>query len=351
MTSSASGVLDTLGMFDAAFGLPEQMVAAVELAGSVDGLPQVEAARSVLVLGMGGSGISGDILSLVASTSGRVPVQTSRHYELPAFVDQHTVVFAVSFSGNTEETLTAAEAAISAGAPVVAVTTGGALGDLVTSAGGAVCALPDGIPLPRAALGAVGLAPVVLATRMGLLDPTEAALDAAIEATAARLAANAGQTPDADNDARTLARHLERTQPVIYGGGRTGELAAYRWKGQVNENAKAPAYWGSVPEVCHNEICAWGQHGDVTRQVNSMVYLRHESEHPNVGRRFEFLRQITAEVVAEIFEVEAKGDGPLAQFYDLAAFGDLVSLWMAAEAGVDPGPIPAIEDLKAYLAG
>ncbi|CCM61971.1 MAG: SIS domain-containing protein [Candidatus Microthrix parvicella] len=351
MSPTDTGVLDTLGMFDAAFGLPDQMAAAVELASSVDGLPDASAVTSILVLGMGGSGISGDIMALVASEHGRVPVEVSRHYELPSHVGPHTLVMAVSFSGDTEETVVAAEAAVAAGAPVVAVTTGGALGDLVSAAGGGVCGLPKGIPLPRAALGAVGLTPVVLATRLGLLNDTAAAVDAAIEAVAGRLGANAGASGDTDNEARTLARHIERTQPIIYGGGRTGELAAYRWKGQVNENAKAPAYWGSVPEVCHNEICAWGQHGDVTRQVNSMVYLRHDGEHPNVSRRFDFLAQITAEVVAEIFEVRAKGDGSLANFYDLAAFGDLVSLWMAAEAGVDPGPIPAISDLKAYLAG
>lgn len=343
-------MLDTLGMFEAAFGLPAQMTAAVEIASTADGLPDASNVTSILMVGMGGSGISGDIASLVAADHGRVPVDVCRHYELPAYVGPNTLVIAVSFSGDTEETVIATEAAIAAGAPVIAVTSGGVLGDMVSAASGAVCGLPDGIPLPRAAIGAVGLAPVVLATRLGLMEDTAGAINAAIDAASARLDANAGASETTVNDARTLARRIERTQPIVYGGGRVGELAAYRWKGQVNENAKAPAYSGSVPEVCHNEICAWGQHGDVTRQVNSMVYLRHDGEHPNVARRFEFLSQITAEVVAEIFEVRAKGDSALARFYDLAAFGDLVSLWMAAEAGVDPGPIPAIADLKAFLA-
>lgn len=148
MSPTDTGVLDTLGMFDAAFGLPDQMAAAVELASSVDGLPDASAVTSILVLGMGGSGISGDIMALVASEHGRVPVEVSRHYELPAHVGPHTLVMAVSFSGDTEETVVAAEAAVAAGAPVVAVTTGGALGDLVSAAGGGVCGLPKGIPLP-----------------------------------------------------------------------------------------------------------------------------------------------------------------------------------------------------------
>lgn len=124
MSPTDTGVLDTLGMFDAAFGLPDQMAAAVELASSVDGLPDASAVTSILVLGMGGSGISGDIMALVASEHGRVPVEVSRHYELPAHVGPHTLVMAVSFSGDTEETVVAAEAAVAAGAPVVAVTTG-----------------------------------------------------------------------------------------------------------------------------------------------------------------------------------------------------------------------------------
>jgi glucose/mannose-6-phosphate isomerase len=151
--------------------------------------------------------------------------------------------------------------------------------------------------------------------------------------------------------AAAVARQIGRTIPLIQGGGAVGSTAAARWKTQVNENAKAPAFWSAQPELCHNEVCGWGQHGDVTRQVLTAVALRHDGEHPQVGRRFDLVSEILREVVAEVVEIRAEGDGDLAQLFDLVLFGDYVSLWMAAEAGIDPGPVPVLVDLKAQLAG
>jgi glucose/mannose-6-phosphate isomerase len=127
-------------------------------------------------------------------------------------------------------------------------------------------------------------------------------------------------------------------------------VAATRWKTQFNENVKVPAFANVMPELCHNEICGWGQNGDVTRQVFRVVNLRHEFEHPQVGRRFELVSAIIDEVVGGIDEVVAEGDGPLAQLLDLVMFGDFVSLHRAAQEGLDPGPVPVLEELKAALA-
>ena len=137
---------------------------------------------------------------------------------------------------------------------------------------------------------------------------------------------------------------------IIYGGDAVGAAAAYRFKCQVNENAKAPAFWAAVPEMAHNEICGWGQHGDITRQVMTVVRFRHAFEHPQVARRFELTYDLIDEAVHAILDIEAEGDGALAQLFDLVLQGDFVSLHMAAEAGVDPGPIPVLVDLKAALA-
>ena len=126
-------------------------------------------------------------------------------------------------------------------------------------------------------------------------------------------------------------------------------MAAQRWKTQVNENAKAPAFWSAQPELCHNEVCGWGQHGDVTRQVVTAIALRHDAEHPQVGRRFDLVGELLREVVADVVEVRARGEGDLAQLLDLILFGDYVSLWMAVDAGIDPGPVPILVELKARL--
>ncbi len=128
-------------------------------------------------------------------------------------------------------------------------------------------------------------------------------------------------------------------------------MAATRWKNQVNENAKAPAFAHVLPEVCHNELCGWGQHGDVTRQVLTLIELRHGHETADIARRFTLMDEQMLEVVADICVVEAEGEGPLAQLFDLVLVGDVMSLHLAEDAGVDPGPIPSLELLKAGLSG
>ena len=118
----------------------------------------------------------------------------------------------------------------------------------------------------------------------------------------------------------------------------------------MNENAKVPAFWNTQPELCHNEVSGWGQHGDVTRQVITLVGLRHDFEHPQVMHRFELTYRLLDEVVAGIEEVQAEGEGELAQLLDLILVGDVTSIQLALQEGVDPGPIPAQDQIKHALA-
>jgi glucose/mannose-6-phosphate isomerase len=152
-----------------------------------------------------------------------------------------------------------------------------------------------------------------------------------------------------ENAAEKLARKIGRTMALIHGGGTLGATAAQRWKTQINENAKAPAFWAAQPELCHNEIQGWGQHGDVTRQVLSLVRLRHDSEHPQIMRRFDLTADYMREVVGGIEDVQAEGDGDLAQLLDLILVGDFVSLHLAFQEGIDPGPVPTLVELKQRL--
>jgi len=151
------------------------------------------------------------------------------------------------------------------------------------------------------------------------------------------------------NPAAALARTIGRTIPLIHGAQAVGAAAALRWKTQINENAKAPAFTAVYPELCHNEIAGWGQNGDVTRQIMTLVNLRHDAEHPQVVRRFELVAEILREVVADIVEVRAQGEGDLAQLLDLILVGDFVSLHLAAQEGIDPGPVPALDEIKQRL--
>ncbi len=338
-------MIDSLGMADAARALPDQARAARRAVEAVEGLPPADGITSVVVLGMGGSGIAGDVLAAVAAPSCPVPIVVVKQYECPAFVGPDTLVLAISFSGNTEETIAAVHAAVGAGARLVAVTSGGHLARIAREWGAPVVPVDDAVPMPRAGIAAVSVPALLVLERLGLIDDATDQLDAAIAQMESRLASLALD----DSAVTRIARRIGRTLPVVYGGGALGEVAAWRWKGQFNENPKVAAFANRVPELTHNEICGWGQHGDVTRQVLTLVLLRHDHEHPQVARRFELVGELCDEVVADVIEVRAKGDGPLAQLFDLILVGDLVTLQLAANEGVDPGPVPVLDDIKRRL--
>jgi glucose/mannose-6-phosphate isomerase len=339
--------LDTLGMFEAAASMPEQIVEATERARGLENLPERDQVEHVVVLGMGGSGIAGEVLQAAAGPYLPVPVLNFRSYNVPAFVDESSLVFAVSFSGDTEETVEAVTEAALQGARVVVITTGGELGHRAESWDAPIVRVQPGIPTPRAGLGALSIPPLVILEEIGLFPGASHWIDLAVE----QLSSRRDRLTESGNEAEELARRIGRTIPLIYGSGGIGTVAAHRWKNQVNENAKVPAFSNSLPELCHNEVCGWGQHGDLTRQVMTVVNLRHDFEHPQIGERYRLVNEVLDEVVARIEEVRAEGEGELAQLLDLMMFGDFTSLYMAFQEGIDPGPVPVLDHIKFALAG
>jgi glucose/mannose-6-phosphate isomerase len=285
------------------------------------------------------------VLAAIAGPRSPVPVTVVKSYAVPAFAGPGTLVLAVSFSGDTEEVLSAAHGAWDAGAAVVAVTGPGALSDAAAAHGSSVVPVPQSIPQPRAALGALAVPPLLVLERLGLLDGATALVADAVR----QLQRRRDQLSSDADPAREVAARIGRTLPLVHGSDGPAGVAAQRFRTQVNENAKSPAFSSLQPELCHNELAGWGVHGDVTRQVLTLVALRTSDEHPQVARRFELVTEILREVVSDVLTVRAAGDGPLAQLFDLALFGDAVSLHLASDEGVDPGPVPALVELKEAL--
>ena len=341
---------DSRGFLDALRGLPEQLAAAHEAALGISrsDLPSAADVDHVVVVGMGASGIVGDVLNAVASGELPVPVTVLKQMRTPAFVGPRSLVFALSYSGDTEETLSMATGCLDAGAHLVAVTCGGELGARARSRGGMVVPCPEGLS-SSAALGAL-VAPLLCTLySTGLMPDAQALLVKAQEQLARRRDACRPEVEGAANPAREIARRIDRTIPLIYGGGALGAVAAYRWKCDVNEKAKAPAFWNALPELDHNEICGWGQHGDVTRQVFTLVELRHGFEHDRLAPRFAITTELVEEALNQIISVDAEGEGRLAQVLDLMYLGDWVSCYLALTNDVDPGPLDAIAQLKERL--
>jgi glucose/mannose-6-phosphate isomerase len=341
-------VLDTDHMFEHAASFPEQVEDAFNDCRSIAPPANREDIENVVVIGMGGSGIAGDVLQAVASPLLPVPVTVVKNYECPHFVNESSLVFAISCSGRTEETIEAATDAALAGARLVVIAAGGELAHLAEGWRAPLIGVPD-VPWPRNAFGAMAVPPLVVLWRMGLLPGADLWVERAVEQLKWRrdefLAASSSSEP------AEVAHRIGATVPILHGGGAVGTAAALRWRSQVNENAKRLAFAATQPELCHNEVCGWAEASKPLAEFMSLVMLRHDSEHPQVGRRFELTAELIRPFVTDVIEVRAQGEGDLAQLLDLTYFGDYVSLWLAADAGVDPGPIEVLMWMKAQLTG
>ncbi|MDE0236223.1 MAG: SIS domain-containing protein [bacterium] len=336
--------VDTLGMWLAVNRLPEQMLDALDRCKELEGLPDRSEIANVLVLGMGPGGFAGDLLAVTAGPFMPLPIVVVKSYQPPSYVDEQTLVFALSASGDTPEIVQAAAQAAGAGGRVVAVTGGGELAQMAADWSAPLVEVDPMLYPPRAGLSVLTVAPMIILEKMGLFPGASQWVRHAVDQIR-------GRRDTARAPAAALARHLAGTVPLIYGGGGLGSVAARHWKNMINTSAKAPAFSAGVPDLLHNEIAGWGQHGDLTRQVFGMVVLRHEHEHPEVMRGFDILIDLMDEVVGDVHTVEAAGEGPVAQIFDLMYQGSMTALEMAAAVGLDPGPVPAIMTARQVLAG
>jgi glucose/mannose-6-phosphate isomerase len=341
--------LDTLGMWQAAAAQPEQLLAALDSARRAfggDTLPPADAVRTVAAFGEGTGGTACEAAGALAAPHLRVPFWVGHGTTVPAFVDERTLVFAVS-CGEGAEVTRAAREAVARGAWVVAVGSDGALAALAADAGLPWCPVAPAGPAARGALTAATVPLLVALSGSALLpDPT-----ASVVAASGALARRRDAWLQPGGPAEVLAHRIGRTIPLLYGADGVGAVAARWWKARVNLNAKAPAFAAAVPGLTYDELAGWGQSGDVTRQVMSLVLLRHDGESPCTAGLFEAVRAATDEVMADVFEVRAEGGDDLGRFFDLALLGELVSLHLAGREGVDPGPVPAVDEAHVAPAG
>jgi glucose/mannose-6-phosphate isomerase len=306
-----------------------------------------EAVRDVAVCGMGGSAIAGDLVSSVYAPKLRRPMGTLREYYLPSWVGENTLVFLMSYSGNTEETLTAAMQAVERGCLIVAVTSGGKLESFYGGQGVPVVPVPPGLQ-PRAALLHLLVPMVVVLSRLGVIPPVDADLDDARSVLANGVAAYGPSVAQDQNPAKQVAAALEGGVPLVYGAESTAAVAR-RWKTQINENAKLPAFWAEIPELDHNEIVGFESPGDLGPLAH-VVMLREPDQHRQVQRRFDFTRELIEPRVRGVLSVTADGDTALGRALDLVLLGDYTSAYLGCIRGLDPGPVEIIEALKERLA-
>ncbi len=309
-------------------------------------LPSLPAAPEVLVAGMGGSGISGSYAAAIAAEGGaRISVHKD-YGPLPGWVEgSRPLVVAVSYSGNTEETLDLVGDAAKRGLPIVTVTTGGELASLSEANGWPSVSVPAGLQ-PRAAIGYLFGVVVRLAGLLGLVEDPASQLAGAAELVDEAVE----EESEAWRTAQSVAGGLRGRIAIVYGGGPISAAAAGRWKTQINENAKMPAWHSVLPELDHNELVGWETMPDLTRDHLGIVVLTDAADHPRVRARLDHSSTLTRDAVPWVAEIGSRGESAAARLMSLTIVGDLVSWMMAMNAGVDPVPVGTIEKLKKLLA-
>lgn len=328
--------VDEQNELDAVLALPDHLRDALWRIESAK-LEPVDAPTTV-ICGMGGSAIGGDLaLAALGNRLGR-PLLTARGYELPPAATPESLVLCSSYSGDTEETLACYEGAEALGAARIVATTGGKLAEAARADGVPVIGLPAGLQ-PRAAVGYMFSVAAEAATLAGAAPP----LHTEVDSSAAHLELQRDSLAERSAE---LAVGLSEATAVIYGSGLTAPVA-YRWKTQLNENAKVPAFSAMMPEADHNEVAGWEGAESCGRFV--AVFLEDCDQHPRERRRFEVTAKLIEPRVERILRFETEGETRTERLLQAVMLGDLVSLQVAAERGVDPSPVPVIENLKKEL--
>ena len=343
--------VDRSNMLKVVEDFPSQCREAARLGKDVnlDGLKGISAqTRSILVLGMGGSGVSGDISRTLLEEELKVPFLVNKNYGVPKFVDKETLVFAVSYSGDTEETLSGFDQAIERGCKIVSITTGGKLAEKAEGLGLPVVRIPSGIQ-PRSALGYLFIPLLVVLTRLGFVPDKEKEIEEAIELLHAKSASYGLACALAGNPAKELAARLHGKLPVVYGFSGLTDVVAFRWKCQFNENSKIPSFWHVFPELNHNETVSWEFLAEITKDF-SLILLRDEQEPERVKKRIDITRELIEHKFGSVETIWAEGKSKLSKMLSLIYLSDFVSVYLAVLYGIDPSPVERISVLKKRLA-
>lgn len=309
------------------------------------GAPSIGTHSEILFTGMGGSGIAGNYMSVVAAPHGTRVTVNKGYGPVPLWaIRQRPLVVAASYSGNTEETLDFVLAAHESGLPVASITTGGRLAEISDDHSWPSVRVPGGLQ-PRAAIGYMLGAAIKLLEGSHSIDDQRLAL---VEA--ADFVDQAQQEGSSQWEAaKKIADALTGRFPIIYGGGRLSSVVAERWKTQINENAKRPAWFASLPELDHNEIVGWESMASATRDNFGIVALTDSSDHDRIGTRLAHTQNLTEDALPWVGRVSSQGTSVLTRLISLTVVGDLVSWMLADSAGVDPVPVDTIEKLKQLL--
>jgi glucose/mannose-6-phosphate isomerase len=298
---------------------------------------------NIIITGMGGSAIGGDVLNSWFFDKLSIPLIINRDYSIPSFAGKNTLLIGVSYSGNTQETLDAIAEGLDRNCKIVCITSGGKLENFCIEYNLSMIKIPKGLP-PRSATGYLLVPLAVILERLKLVDATSEIRES-VPALKELKEEIKPEIPMDENYAKDIALEIKDTFPMIYAYGFL-EPIARRWKTQFNENSKIISGFGGFPENSHNDIVGWAEDEDYVKQQFSIIYLRSKDEPPKVSAQIEYTKKVQEGYVNGIFELKAPEGSRLYQMLYLMYLGDFVSLYLAVLRGVDPMPIEAIDEMK-----
>ncbi len=342
--------LDSDDMFRKVVEFPEQLRKGWEIAESTRADIDLSQIRHIVFSGMGGSAISGDMIRSIHSEALSAPIIVNRGYRIPEFVNSETFFIASSYSGNTEETLSATEQAVEKGARIICITSGGQLEQIARKNNYPRFQLIPGYP-PRAALGfSLGVL-LQIFHRIGIGELSRQAIEkaASMITEKGRIWSDIGHQ---ENLPLYTAKQLFGKVPLIYASVSRFEFVGYRWKTQLNENSKVHAFFQPFPEMNHNEIVGWEKIASTEKILSRLVpiVLSDSEDHPQILKRMEIFKKIMKEDKNDIIEIAGKGDTFFERMVYLINFGDWVSYYLAIFNQVDPTKISKIDLFKKLLA-
>jgi glucose/mannose-6-phosphate isomerase len=341
--------LDKADMLDMLLGLDEQCRRAKKIGMDFDpkGIT-AEGVKNIVFTGLGGSAIGADLIRSYTAGEAKVPVFVNRNYTLPDFVDKDTLLFASSYSGNTEETLSAYKKAKEKKARIVAISSDGTLEELAGKDGYPFIKIPGGLP-PRCALGYSFIPLLLLLGKLGFISSKEKDVDEAADVLSTLKKELAPESPADGNISKKIALEIRNKYPIIYGANEYIDVVITRWRGQLAENSKHLASSHVFPEMNHNEIVGW----DFPRELMdsfAVIFLRDKEDHKRVAKRMEITKDILSRKKINITEVFSRGKGLLSRMMSLIYTGDMASFYLAILNGIDPTPVDRVTYLKKELA-
>ncbi|MAP71365.1 MAG: bifunctional phosphoglucose/phosphomannose isomerase [Candidatus Marinimicrobia bacterium] len=338
--------IDPDNMYKSIYDFPYHIAQALDIGRTINFHNTYDNIQNIVIAGMGGSAIGGDVVKLLTKNELKVPFVISRNYKLPNWVNENTLVICSSYSGDTEETLDSFDDSLNKGAKIIGISTGGTLTKLLIGNKLDVVTIPSGLQ-PRAALALSFVPMLCLLNKLGFIS-SNSIKDLKSTVSLLNDFRDKYYNQNEQNPTYAIAQRIYKTIPIIYGENEYTGIIALRWKGQLSENSKMLAFCNDLPEMNHNEIVGWENNNTLMDNI-SVIWLKDKDDHPRIISRQTATKDIIGKIAANHEVVSLQGDTQVERLLHLVHFGDWLSYWCAILHKTDPTPVKKIDHLKRIL--